>query len=30
MRIFRQHSRGDWPGVVTKIVAALEREGSTY
>jgi hypothetical protein len=29
MRIFRQHSRGDWPGVVTKIVAALQQEGAT-
>jgi ADP-heptose:LPS heptosyltransferase len=29
MRIFRQDSRGDWPGVVTKIVATLEREGAT-
>ena len=28
MRIFRQDSRGDWPGVVNKIVAPLEREGA--
>jgi hypothetical protein len=29
MRIFRQDSRGDWPGVVSKIVAALQRESGT-
>ena len=26
---FGRISRGDWPGVVTKIVAALEREGAS-
>jgi hypothetical protein len=29
MRIFRQDTRGDWPGVVAKIVVALQREGAT-
>jgi hypothetical protein len=28
MRIFRQDSRGDWPGVVSRIVAALQQEGT--